>query len=155
MRRGASRFLKAVLMLVGIGALALLLWEPHMEGRNAHATPFEIYCNDPFLAYAYVASIPFFFALYQGFKLLGFWAEGNGYSPAAARALQTIRYCALAIIGFVALGEVFIFLGPSDDRAGGVFMGVVITVAAIAVATTMALLERSQRNARHMESATT
>jgi hypothetical protein len=58
-------FLQAVIVLIGIGALALMLWEPHIEGRNAHATLFEIYFNDPFLAYAYLASIPFFVALYQ------------------------------------------------------------------------------------------
>ena len=31
-----------VIVLIGIGALALLLWEPHVEGRNAHATLFEM-----------------------------------------------------------------------------------------------------------------
>jgi hypothetical protein len=36
-------FLQAVIVLIGIGALALMLWEPHIEGRNAHATLFEIY----------------------------------------------------------------------------------------------------------------
>ena len=72
MERGSILFLKAVLVLVGIGALALMLWEPHIEGRNAHATLFEIYFKDPFLAYAYIASIPFFVALYQAFKVLGY-----------------------------------------------------------------------------------
>ena len=64
-------FLQVVIVLIGIGALALMLWEPHIEGRNAHATLFEIYFKDPFLAYAYIASIPFFVALYQAFKVLG------------------------------------------------------------------------------------
>jgi hypothetical protein len=53
MERGSILFLKAVLLLVGIGALALMLWEPHIEGRNTHATLFEVYFKDPFLAYAY------------------------------------------------------------------------------------------------------
>src|SRR5882757_4418154 len=66
-----TKFLQAVIVLIGIGALALMLWEPHIEGRNAHATLFEIYFKDPFLAYAYIASIPFFVALYQAFKVLG------------------------------------------------------------------------------------
>lgn len=76
MKRGATLFLRAVLALADIGALALLLREPKIEGRNAHATLFAIYFNDPFLAY-------------------------------------------------------------------GVFMGVIITFAAIVVATTMAVLERA------------
>ncbi|MEK7514868.1 MAG: hypothetical protein AAB608_00605 [Patescibacteria group bacterium] len=52
-------FLKAAIVLIGIGALAFLLIEPHFEGRNVNATLFEIYFRDPFLAYAYIASIPF------------------------------------------------------------------------------------------------
>ena len=68
--RSSTIFLQVVIVLIGIGALALMLWEPHIEGRNAHATLFEIYFKDPFLAYAYIASIPFFVALYQAFKVL-------------------------------------------------------------------------------------
>src|SRR5688500_19587143 len=101
MNRGSILFLKAVLVLIGIGALALLLWEPHIEGRNANATLFEIYFKDPFLAYAYIASISFFVALYQAFKVLGFAGQNKVLSPAAVRAVRTIKYCAMAIIGFV------------------------------------------------------
>jgi hypothetical protein len=43
----------------------------------------------------------------------------------------------------VALGEVFIILGNSDDYAGGVVIGIAIILASIAVATTMAVLERA------------
>src|SRR6187549_2702382 len=99
-------FLQIVIVLMGIGALALLLWEPHLEGRNAHATLFEIYFKDPFLAYAYIASIAFFVALYQAFKVLGYAGQNKVFSQAAVRSLRTIRFCALAIIGFVAVGEV-------------------------------------------------
>src|SRR6188508_2216069 len=91
MNRGSILFLKAVLVLIGIGALALLLWEPHLEGRNAHATLFEIYFNDPFLAYAYLASIPFFVALYQAFKLLGYIGQNKALSQATVKALRTIK----------------------------------------------------------------
>lgn len=51
MKRGSTVFLQIVLVLIGIGALAFLLWEPHVEGRNKHATLFEVYFKDPFLAY--------------------------------------------------------------------------------------------------------
>jgi hypothetical protein len=70
MKRGSTIFLQVVIVLLGVGVLALLLWEPHVEGVNAHATLFEMYFN-PFIAYAYIGSIPFFVALYQAFKLLG------------------------------------------------------------------------------------
>lgn len=152
MKRGPSLFLRAVLVLVGICALAFLLWEPHIEGRNLHATLFEIYFKDPFLAYAYIGSIPFFVGLYHAFKVLGYAGRNKEFSPSAVRSLRTIKYCAIALVGFVAVGEVFIVLGDSDDRAGGVFMGIVITFASIVVATAMAVLERALQNAVDMKS---
>src|SRR5580765_2701800 len=145
-------FLQAVIVLIGIGALALMLWEPHIEGRNAHATLFEIYFKDPFLAYAYLASIPFFVALYQVFKVLGYIGQNKAFSQAAVKALRTIKFCALAIIGFVAVGEIFIMLHTSDDRAGGVFMGILITFGSIIVATAAATFQWILQNAVDMKS---
>src|SRR5687768_12938489 len=116
MKRSSAVFLQTLIVLIGIGALAFLLWEPHIEGRNAHATPFEIYFKDPFLAYAYVASIPFFVALYQAFKVLGYAGQNKIFSQAAVKALRTIKLCATAIIGFVAVSVVFMpFSNPNDD----------------------------------------
>src|SRR4030042_397738 len=110
MKKGSTIFLQVVIVAIGIGALALLLWEPHIEGRNAHATNFEIYFKDPFLALVYIGSIPFFVALYQAFKVLGYAGQNKIFSQAAVNALRTIKYCALAIIGFVAVEEIFIML---------------------------------------------
>src|SRR5215212_9890747 len=152
-KRSSTAFLQIVIVLVGIGALALMLWEPHLESRNAHATTFEIYFKDPFLAYAYIASIPFFVALYQAFKVLGYAGQNKVFSQAAVKALRTIKYCALAIIGFVVVEEIFIMLNHgSDDAAGGVFMGVLITFGSIVIATAAAMFERILQNAVDIKS---
>jgi len=140
--RSSTLFLQAVIVLLGIGALALMLWEPHIEGRNAHATLFQIYFNDPFLAYAYTTSISFFAALYQAFKVLNYIRQNRAFSPASVKALRTIKFCAMAMIGFVAAGEVFIMLGSSDDRAGGVFIGILIAFGSLVVAAAAAMFER-------------
>ena len=58
MKKSSTIFLQVVIVLIGIGVLAAMLWEPHLEGRNVHATLFEIYFKDPFLAYVYIGSIP-------------------------------------------------------------------------------------------------
>ena len=92
MKRNSTIFLQIVIVLIGIGALALMLWEPHLEGRNAHATLFEIYFKDPFLAYAYLASTPFFVALYQAFKVLGYIGQNKASSQATVKALRTIKF---------------------------------------------------------------
>jgi hypothetical protein len=152
MKRAPTIFLQIVIVLIGVGVLALLLWEPHIEGRNAHATVFQIYFNDPFLAYAYVASIPFFAALYQAFKVLGYAGQDKAVSHEAVKAVRTIKYCAISIIGFIAVGEVFIMLGSSDDRAGGVFMGVLIAFGSSVIAAAAAMFERILQSAVDMRS---
>lgn len=152
MKRSSIVFLQVVIILISIGTLALMLWEPHLEGRNAHATLFEIYFNDPFLAYVYVGSIPFFVALYQAFKVLGYTGQNKVFSQAAVKALRTIKYCAIAIIGFVAVGEIFIMFSNSDDRAGGVFMGVLVAFGSVVIATAAAMFERVLQDAVDIKS---
>jgi hypothetical protein len=152
MKRSSTIFLQVVIVALGIGALALLLWEPHIEGRNAHATLFEIYFKDPFLAYAYIASIPFFVALYQAFKMLGYVRQNKVFSQEAVKALRTIKYCALAIIGFVAVSVIFMISGDRDDRPAGVFMRILITFPSIVVATASAMFERILQNAVDIKS---
>jgi hypothetical protein len=152
MNRGSILFLKAVLVLVGIGALALMLWEPRIEGRNAHATLFEIYFQDPFLAYVYLASLPFFVALYQAYIVLGSAGRDAVFSASAVRSLRTIKYCAMAIIAFVAVSVLFMVYGDPDDRPAGLFMRILIAFPAIVIATAMAVLERILQNAVDLKS---
>lgn len=150
MKRSSTVFLQTVVVLIGIGALAFMLWEPHVEGRNAHATLFEIYFKDPFLAYAYIASISFFVALYQAFKVLGFAGQNKVFSQAAVRALRTIKYCGLAILGFVAVSV--IFMPFSDPEPPGVIMRILIAFGSIVVVTAAATFERLLQNAVDMKS---
>ena len=153
MKRSSTIFLQVVIVLIGIGALALLLWEPRIEGRNAHATNFEIYFKDPFLALVYVGSIPFFVALYQAIVVLGYTGQNKIFSHAAVKALRTIKYCALIIIGFVMVEELSIMLNHgSDDPAGGVFIGILITFGSIVIAAAAAMFERILQNAVDIKS---
>lgn len=152
MKRSSTIFLQVVIVLIGIGALALMLWEPHIEGRNAHATLFQIYFNDPFLAYAYIASIPFFVALYQAFKVLGDVRQNKIFSQATVNSLRIIKYCAIAIIGFVAVSVVFMVFGDKDDGPPGVFMRILIVFPSIVIATAAAMFERILQNAVDIKS---
>ena len=152
MKRSSTAFLQSVIVLIGIGALALMLWEPHLEGRNAHATVFEVYFKDPFLAYVYLGSIPFFVALYQGFRLLGHAAKNQVFTQAAVNALRTIKFCAIAMIGFIAGAEVFILMHESDDRAGGVMMGILIAFCSIVMGAAAATFQRILQNAVDLKS---
>jgi len=146
--------LQAVVVVVGIGALALMLWEPHIEGRNVNATLYKIYFNDPFLVYAYTASIAFFVALWQAYKLLGYVGRNEVFSQSSVKALQTIRYCAITIVAFVVGAEayLFIFNRGKDDIAGGVFMGLLMIAVSGVVATVAAMFEKTLQSAVDIKS---
>ncbi|HPN67353.1 MAG TPA: DUF2975 domain-containing protein [bacterium] len=135
MKRNSVVFLQTVVILIGICTLAFMLWEPQIEGRNAHATLLAIYFQDPFLTYIYISSLPFFLALYQTIKILGHIGRNNIFTQENSKALQTVKYCALTIIGLAMVGEIFIKLGHSDDRAGGVAMGLFVIFFSVIVAT--------------------
>ena len=152
-KRSATIFLQIVIVLIGIGVLALMLWEPHLEGRNAHATTFEIYFKDPFLAYAYTASIAFFTALYQAFKLLGYVRRNAIFSTRAVGALRTIKYCAIVLIVTVggAEGYIFVFVRGKDDIAGGVAMGLAMIFLSAVAGTGAAVFERLLQKAVDMK----
>ena len=154
MKKSSTTFLRVVVVLIGIGVLAFMLWEPHLEGRNAHATTFQIYFNDPFLVYAYTASIFFFAALYQVFKLLGFIGRNQVFSPAAVKTLRTTKYCALTLVGFVVGAEGYFFLvrRGEDDIAGGVAMGLFMIFISTVVATAAAVFERLLQSAVDIKS---
>jgi hypothetical protein len=147
-------FLQIVVVLVGIGVLAFLLWEPHIEGRNAHATVFEIYFKDPFLAYVYLGSTPFFIALYRAFRLFAHFRQHGVFSLVTADSLRAIKRCMTALIGFEAGGVVYIVLfGDKDDRAPGIFMGVLVLLASSVIAVAVAKLARTLQNTSgHSES---
>ena len=142
-----------VVVLIGIGALVFLLWEPHIEGRNAHATLFQIYFNDPFLMWAYTASISFFVALYQAFKLLGYIRQNKAFSLNSVKASRTIKYCAQVIVGFIVVAEACLFIiRPGDDITGGVFMGLLIILVSGVVAIAADVFEKLLQSAVDIKS---
>jgi hypothetical protein len=145
MKRGPTIFLQVVVVLVGIGTLTAMLWEPHLEGVNAHATTLsEIYFDDPFLVYAYIGSIPFFVALYQAFKVLGYVRQGKVFSPETLKALRTIKYGVLITAAAVVAADVFLMIaarGSGEDAAGAVMLGIIATFILIVIATTATVFE--------------
>jgi magnesium-transporting ATPase (P-type) len=153
MKRGSTLFLKFVLLLMAIVVLGLMLWFPHIEGRNVNSTFFQVYFNDPFLAYAYMASFTFFMALYQAFKLLGYIERNEIFSYHSVKALGAIKYCAITLAVLVALPLIYLFvIRPEDDIAGGVAMGILMIFASAVVATAAAVFERLLQTAVDIKS---
>lgn len=153
MKRGSTIFLQVVIVLIGIGALAFLLWEPTVEGVNARATFSQIYFDDPFLLYAYSASIFFFIAVYQTFVLLGYIGRNEVFSNRAVSALKTIKYCASAIVVTTAAPIAYLFIvRPGDDIAGGVAIALFIIFVSAVVAANAAMHERIWQKAMDIKS---
>lgn len=154
MKRASTIFLQVVIMLIGIGVLALMLRFPLYEGRNVNATLFQVYFNDPFLAYVYTASSAFFIALFQAFKLLGYIGQNKVFSEAAVKALRTIKYCALTLVSFIVGAEAYFFMvmRGKDDIAGGVMMGIILIFISTVVASSAAVFERTLQSAVDIKS---
>lgn len=101
MKRLLTFLLQTAIVLFGIGVLSFLLWVPLVEGRNVHATLSEIYFQDPFVAFCYAASIPFFIAIYKAFQTLGSVRRAGIASPDVAGSLRIIKYCAVSLVSSV------------------------------------------------------
>jgi len=154
MKRGLTTFLQIIIVLAGFGILALLLWEPHLEGVNANATTLsEIYLDDPFLWYIYVSFLAVFAALYQAFKLLGYMGRGEVFSEQGVRALRTIKYCAIVFSAFIVGAEAMIISHRGDDDiAGGVALGLFMIVVSCIGAAAASVFERTLQKAVDIKS---
>lgn len=150
MKRSSTIFLQIVLALIGLGVLSLMLWGPNLEGRNAHATLFEVYFNDPFLAVVYLGSIPFFVALYQAIKVLGYARQNKVFSQPAVNALRTIKYCAFLLAGAIVAVDVYLMIAArrsGEDAAGAVMLGVIATFISVVIGTAAVTFEKILQNA--------
>ena len=154
MKRGSTLFLKFVLWVIGLVVLVLLLWFPQTEGRATNLDLLSIY-TDPFIIYIYVASIPFFMALYQAFKLLSHIDKNKIFTQASVKTLRNIKYCALAFVGFLVLALLYIFVMAkmtNDDGAGAIAVGVVTIFASSVIATAAGVFQKLLQNAVNIKS---
>lgn len=152
MKKISTIFLQGVVVVLGLGIFVALLVEPQFEGVNLHSTLFEIYFKDPFLAYVYLGSVPFFVALWQAYKILGYVRENNIFSLSVAKSLQTIKYAmsitAIAIVG----ADIFIkltSLQSGDDPAGALALSFIAICISIVTAVIAGLYERIVQDVIH------
>ncbi|MEN9327693.1 MAG: hypothetical protein RI947_501 [Candidatus Parcubacteria bacterium] len=152
MKRGSTTFLKLVILLIGIGVLAGMIWFPQTEGRAAGLDFISIY-KDPLIIYIYIGSIPFFVGLYQASKLLSFIDAHKAFSQGAVNTLKIMKFASLSLIGFIALALFYIrFFAHGDDPAGPTMLGIIVSFAAVVIATAAAVFERLLQNAVDMKS---
>lgn len=148
MKSGVALLFQVVIMALGIVILAALLWEPWLEGVNANATSlYDIYFDDPFLAYIYLSFIVVFIGLYQAFRLVGNFGHEEIVSQNSRTALRSIRYCALVFASLIFAAVVYIVMAMrgKDDITGGVAVSLFFIVSSLVVAAAVTLFERKLR----------
>ncbi len=153
MKKTSTIFLQAVVVLIGILALGIMIRLPLTEGRAANLGLFSIY-SDPFILYGYTASIAFFVALYQAFKLLGYIGGNKVFSLNAVGALRKIKYCAIILSILIIMAALYIraFHATDDDPAGFVALCIFATFISIVIAAAAAVFEKTLQSAVEMKS---
>src|SRR5690349_20229349 len=142
MKRGSTVFLKLIIILIAIVALTWMIVFPRLEGRAKNLDAISIY-TDPFIIYGFVAYIPFFVALFQAFKLLDYVEKDTIFSQTAIRAVRIIRYCAVALVGFLVVAILYIrLMAQGDDPAGPTMMGLVAIVTSVVIATAAGIVQK-------------
>lgn len=147
LKKSSTLFLKIVILLISVLTFAGLVWFPQTEGRAANLDLISIY-TDPVILYAYFGSVPFFFGLYQAFKLLNLIDMNKAFSGESVKTLRNMKYAALALIAFIIGAEIFLFIfGVEDDKAGPAALGFYLIFVTSILATASAVFQKLFQNA--------
>lgn len=152
MKKGSTLFLKIVILLIAFGAIVGLIWFPQAEGRAVNLDLISIYA-DPFIIYAYIASIPFFIGLFQAFKLLSYINSNKAFSKEAVNTLKIMKFASISIIVFIILGLLYIrFFANGDDPAGPTMLGFIASFIFGVIATASGVIQKLLQNAVDLKS---
>ncbi|MED4728307.1 hypothetical protein D1872_185310 [compost metagenome] len=154
MKRGSTLFLKIAVILIGIPVLALCIFlVPGIANYAAELYPDFAYMKYLLLIDLYAAAIPFYFALYQAFKLLSYIDKNEAFSELSVRALKNIKYCAITISILYVVGmPLFYLIAEIDDAPGIILIGLVIIFASMVIAVFAAVLQRLLQEAINIKS---
>ena len=154
MKQGTTLFLKIAVIFMGIPVLALCIFlVPEIANYAAELYPDIAYMKYLVLIDLYATTIPFYFALYQAYKLLSYIDKNNAFSELSVRALKNIKYCAITIsILYVAGMPLFYLVGEVDDAPGSILIGMVMIFASMVIAVFAAVLEKLLKNAIDIKS---
>ncbi|ASS95736.1 DUF2975 domain-containing protein [Peribacillus simplex] len=154
MKLGTTLFLKIAVILIGIPVLALCIFVvPEIANFAAELYPDMTYLKYLILIDLYASAIPFYFALYQAFKLLSYIDKNKAFSELSVRALKTIKNCAITISVLYVVGmPLFYLMAEMDDAPGIILIGMVVIFASMVIAVFAAVLQRLLQEAIDIKS---
>jgi hypothetical protein len=152
MKHGSTLFLKIAVFLIGTPVLALGIFGFTWLANNP-ANPDYAYILYPILIGMYVSAIPFYIALYQAFKLLGYIDKNQAFSELSVKSLKKIKFCAMTISGLYVVIIPFVYLvAELDDAPGLIIIGMVPIFASMVIAVFAAVLQRLLQEAIDIKS---
>ncbi|MGN4127381.1 DUF2975 domain-containing protein [Lysinibacillus sphaericus] len=154
MKRVSTLFLKLAVILMGIPVLVLCIFlVPEIANFAAQLYPDMAYIKYLVFINLYATAIPFYFALYQAFKLLSYIDKNIAFSDLSVRALKNIKYCAITISILYVLGmPLFYLMAEMDDAPGIILIGMVLIFASIVITVFAAVLQKLLQNAIEIKS---
>ncbi|MBP1933191.1 DUF2975 domain-containing protein [Ammoniphilus resinae] len=154
MKRATTLFLKIAVILIGIPIIALCIFlVPKIGDFAGELYPEMVYMKSLVLTDMYAAAIPFYFALYQAFRLLNYIDKNQAFSELSVKALKNIKYCAITISSLYLLGmPLYYLMGKRVDPPSFIPMGLVIIFASMVIAFFAAVLQRLLQEAIHIKS---
>ncbi|MBJ8053514.1 DUF2975 domain-containing protein [Bacillus cereus] len=154
MKQGSTLFLKTAIILIGIPVLALCIFlVPNIGNYAAELYPDIAYIKYLILINLYATVVPFYFALYQAFKLVSFIDKGNAFSKLSVRALKKIKNCAVTISILYVVGmPLFYLMAERDDAPGIIILGMLLIFASMVIAVFAAVLQRLLKDAIDIKS---
>jgi len=154
MKRGTTLFLKVAVILIGIPVLALCIFlVPEIADFAAELFPDAAYLKYLVLIDLYATAIPFYFALYQAFKLLSYIDKNKAFSELSVKALKNIKYCAITFSSLYVVGmPLFYLMAEVDDAPGIILIGLGMIFASLVVAVFAAVLQKLLKEAIDIKS---
>lgn len=148
MGKVSTNFLRAFVIGVGLAVLAVCIFVLPAAFSTDRTGYYQ-----PIILGMYGSAVPFFIALYQTIKLLGFIDKNQAFSSASAKALGVIKYCAATISALYASGMPYIYYAADMDDAPGVIVaGLVIIFASMAIGVFAAVLQKLLQSAMAIKS---
>lgn len=129
---------------MGIPVLALCIFAvPEIAEFAAELYPDMTFIKYLVLIDLYASAVPFYIALYQAFRLLGYIDRNKAFSELSVRVLKNIKYCAIVISGLYVAGlPLFYLMAEKDDAPGIIVIGLVIIFASLVIAVFAAVLQK-------------
>ncbi len=154
MKQSSTTFLRLTVLGMGLAVLGLCaLVLPEIAMNWSKAFPYVAAFHYPVLIGLVATTVPFYLALFQALKLLGYIDKNNAFSDLSIRALNNIKFCAAIISAFYVIAMPLIYyVADTDDAPGLMVIGLVLAFAPMTIAVFAAVLQRVLQNAIDIKS---